>query len=98
MKVSADFCLIPMGDHASIAPYIASVQGILADHGLSHQLHAYGTNVEGEWDSVMTAIKACHELLHDSGVLRISTSIRVGTRIDRTQTNQQKIEAVTKLL
>ncbi|WP_298634170.1 MTH1187 family thiamine-binding protein [uncultured Umboniibacter sp.] len=98
MKVSADFCLIPMGDHASIAPYIASVQRILTEHGVAHQLHAYGTNVEGDWDRVMTAIKACHELLHESGVLRISTSIRVGTRIDRSQTNQQKIEAVTKLL
>jgi uncharacterized protein (TIGR00106 family) len=87
-----------MGDHASIAPYIASVQTILAEHGLTHQLHAYGTNVEGDWDRVMAAIKACHELLHESGVLRISTSIRVGTRIDRSQTNQQKIEAVTKLL
>ena len=98
MKVSADFCLIPMVDDASIAPQIASVQRILNEHGLIHNLHAYGTNVEGEWDDVMQAIKACHQYLHDHGVARISTSIRVGTRTDKSQTNQQKIEAVTKLL
>lgn len=98
MKVTADFCLIPMTNDASIAPHIASVQHILERRGLAHSLHGYGTNVEGEWDEVMAAIKECHEVVHKAGVLRISTSIRVGTRLDKITSNQAKIESVQQLM
>ena len=98
MLVNADFCLIPMVNDASIAKHIATVQHILKDAGLVHELHGYGTNIEGEWMDVMAAIEACHKALHDSGVARISTTIRVGTRTDKIQTNKNKIKAVEAVL
>jgi len=56
---------------------------------------AYETNIEGEWDNVFTAVKRCHEVVHKMGAPRISTTIKVGTRIDREQTMADKIESVT---
>jgi len=61
-------------------------------------LHAYGTNIEGEWDAVFAAVKRCHETLHQMGVPRISTTMRVGTRIDRDQTLEDKVRSVHEKL
>jgi uncharacterized protein (TIGR00106 family) len=57
-------------------------------------MHSYGTNVEGDWDEVMAAIKKCHETVHEMGVPRIGTTIRLGTRTDREQSMQDKIDSV----
>ena len=67
---------------------------MLEDAGLSYSMHAYGTNIEGEWDGVFAAVKPCHEVVHQMGALRISTSIKVDTRIDREQTMDEKIKSV----
>jgi uncharacterized protein (TIGR00106 family) len=46
--------------------------------GLKTHLHAYDTNIEGDWDRVLAAEKQCHEALHAAGAPRISTSMRFG--------------------
>lgn len=46
----------------------------------------------------MTLIGQAHTLLHEKGVVRIQTDIRVGSRTDKTQTMQDKVAAVEKLL
>ena len=69
-----------------------------AGAGLSYSMHAYGTNIEGEWDGVFAAVKRCHEVVHQMGAPRISTSIKVGTRIDREQTMDEKIKSVREKL
>ena len=98
MKVIADLCVIPMGIGVSVSREVAECERILAEAGLKTQLHAYGTNIEGEWDDVFGAIKRCHEAVHAMGVPRISSTIRVGTRTDRQQTMEDKISSVeTKL-
>ena len=61
-------------------------------------MHAYGTNIEGPWDDVMAAIKSCHEKIHEMGAPRISTTIKLGTRVDRKQSMQDKINSVTQKL
>ena len=98
MKVIVDFCLIPLGADLSLSPYIAECQKILQQLGLKHQLHAFGTNIEGEWDTVMDAIKRCHVQIHDMGAPRINTTIKLGTRIDQDQTMEQKVSSVEALL
>jgi uncharacterized protein (TIGR00106 family) len=65
---------------------------------LKVRLHAYGTNIEGEWDDVMAAVKECHQVLHKMGVPRISSTIRLGTRTDREQTMEEKIQSVEEKL
>jgi len=98
MKVLADLCVIPMGVGVSVSKYVAECEKALAEAGLTHHLHAYGTNIEGEWDEVMAAIKVCHERVHAMGAERITTSLKLGTRIDRDQSLQDKIDSVRSKL
>ena len=96
MKVIADLCVVPVGVGVSVSEHVAACQRILKEAGLKTQLHAYGTNIEGEWDTVFAAIKRCHEVVHEMGAPRISTSLKVGTRIDREQTMEDKVSSVEK--
>jgi uncharacterized protein (TIGR00106 family) len=98
MRVIADFSVVPIGVGVSVSKYVAACQRVLDEMKLKTQLHAYGTNVEGEWDEVFAAVKKCHETVHGMGAPRISTVIKVGTRIDRDQTMSEKVSSVeTKL-
>jgi uncharacterized protein (TIGR00106 family) len=98
MKVVVDFCLIPLGTDISLAPYIAECQRIIEAAGLSHQMHAYGTNIEGEWETVMNVIKRCHVRVHEMGAPRITSTLKLGTRVDREQTMQDKVDSVKRQL
>jgi len=98
MKVIADLCVVPMGIGVSVSREVAVCERILADAGLKTALHAYGTNIEGEWDDVFAAIKQCHEAIHALGVPRISSTLRFGTRTDRKQTMEDKVHSVEEKL
>ena len=98
MRVIADLCLVPIGVGVSVSKEIAACERVLAEAGLKTKLHAYGTNIEGEWDDVFAAIKRCHEVVHAMGAPRIHSSLRFGTRIDRVQTMDDKVESVTRKL
>lgn len=98
MKVIADVCIVPLGVGVSVSKEVTLCERILRESGLPTQLHAYGTNIEGEWDEVFAAVKRCHEALHETGVQRITTTIRVGSRTDKPQTMQDKVRKVEDLL
>lgn len=98
MNVMIDICIVPLGVGVSVSDYVAACQKVLQTAGLKHEMHAYGTNVEGEWDDVMAAVKRCHEVVHEMGAPRITTSMRLGTRTDRVQTMDDKVQSVAKKL
>jgi uncharacterized protein (TIGR00106 family) len=98
MKVLIDLCIVPIGVGVSLSPYIAACQKVLTDAGLKTSLHSYGTNIEGEWDSVFAAVKRCHEVVHEMGAPRITTTIKLGTRTDRAQTMEDKLRSVQEKL
>jgi uncharacterized protein (TIGR00106 family) len=87
-----------MGVGVSVSKYIAACQPVLKDAGLTPHLHAYGTTVEGEWDTVFAAIRRCHEVVHEMGAPRISTTLKLGTRTDRAQTIESKVRSVEEKL
>jgi len=98
MKAIVDLCVVPLGVGVSVSEYVAACERVLNEAGLTTHLHAYGTNIEGEWDAVFAAIKRCHETVHAMGAPRISTVIKLGTRVDRDQTMADKVRSVqTKL-
>ena len=86
--------VVPLGVGISVSPYVAACEKILKDAGLKTNLHAYGTNIEGEWDDLFAAVKRCHEVIHEMGAPRVSSSLKVGTRTDRVQTMDDKIRSV----
>ncbi|MDO6563240.1 MTH1187 family thiamine-binding protein [Amphritea sp. 1_MG-2023] len=98
MQVMIDLCVIPLGVGTSVSVYVTACQRVLQAAGLSHQMHAYGTNIEGDWDEVFAAVKRCHEVVHELGAVRISSSMRIGTRTDREQTIDDKINSVKSKL
>ncbi len=98
MKVLVDLCIVPIGVGVSLSTYIAECEKVLTAAGLKTYLHSYGTNIEGEWDDVFAAIKQCHEKVHAMGAPRITTTIKAGTRTDRNQTMEDKIDSVKSKL
>jgi uncharacterized protein (TIGR00106 family) len=96
MKILAEVSIVPLGVGVSLSAYVAACERVLREAGLDPKLHAFGSNVEGDWEAVMGAIKRCHEKVHEMGAPRVSTSIRVSTRIDRAQTLEDKVRAVTE--
>lgn len=94
MKVIAEFTVIPIGAGVSLSKYVAACERVLAQTGLHYELHANGTNLEGDWDEVMQAIKTCHQTLHNMGIPRISTLVKIGTRTDRPQSMDEKTASV----
>ena len=94
MKVIIDLCVVPLGAGLSVSRFVAACERIIKDAGLKSMLHAYGTNIEGEWDEVFAVVKQCHEVIHEMGAPRITTTIKAGTRVDRQQSMQDKLDSV----
>ncbi|KAJ5738000.1 hypothetical protein N7493_001155 [Penicillium malachiteum] len=95
----ADFCLIPIGTaSASVSSQIAEVQRLIEASGVKYTMHSAGTTLEGSWDRVHEVIGQAHTLLHEQGVVRIQTDIRVGSRTDKEQTAEDKVNKVKELL
>ncbi|MEE9367739.1 MAG: MTH1187 family thiamine-binding protein [Pontiella sp.] len=94
MKVIVDLTVVPIGVGISLSKYVAACEEVLNRFGLKTALHANGTNIEGEWGEVFAAIKECHEKVHGMGAPRIHTNIKLGTRNDREQSLEDKVNSV----
>ena len=80
MKTIAEIQILPVGSEESVREEVERANQILSSAGLKTEVHAMGTDVEGELEEVFRALKLIHERLHDSGVGRLSTVIKLGTR------------------
>eukprot|EP00667_Euglena_gracilis_P032220 EG_transcript_48747 len=96
--VVADLQIVPMGVGASVSEYVVECEKVLRRHNLNNRLHAYGTNVDGDWESIMAALKECHQVLHAMGAPRVITSVKIGTRTDKEASIDQKLHSVTSKL
>ena len=96
MHVIADLTVVPIGVGISLSKYVAVCEDILKQPGLKTTLHPNGTAIEGEWDAVLGAVKACHEKVHAMGAPRIFSTLKIGTRTDREQTLEDKVQSVVE--
>ncbi|CAN3372918.1 hypothetical protein DIURU_002808 [Diutina rugosa] len=95
----ADVCVIPIGTgSASVSDEVTLVTRLAQQSPLHTVLHSAGTTIEGPWNEVMELIGQFHEALHKSGVVRIQSDIRVGTRTDKSQSPEDKVNIVKKKL
>lgn len=94
MKIIAELSIIPIGVGLSLSKYIAECERILKNKGLNIQLHAEGTNIEGEYDNVLDAIKSCIEAVHKLGAHRIVTNIKISSRTDKIESMKERISSV----
>ncbi|KAH8145432.1 uncharacterized protein LAJ45_10554 [Morchella importuna] len=95
IRATADFCLLPLGtSSASVSRQIADVQLLMQKSGLNYSMHSAGTTVEGTWDEVTGVIGQAHSMLHEQGIVRVHTDIRIGSRTDKTENFRDKVTAV----
>ena len=94
MKIIADLCIVPMGVGPSVSRYILEIRTIIEASGLSHVMHANGTNIEGEMAAVTAVVEACCARLTELGVERVFCTLVFSTRTDKPQTMADKLAAV----
>jgi len=83
MKAVAEVQVIPIGVGVSVRREVQRAHEILKASGLRVELHAYGTNVEGELSAILRAVEEVHRTLHAEGTVRLSTLLKLGTRTDK---------------
>ncbi|MGM0593444.1 MAG: MTH1187 family thiamine-binding protein [Pseudomonadota bacterium] len=98
MEALVNLQLVPVGTEVSVSKYVAACERVLEASGLSYQLHANGTNIEGEWEAVFAVVRRCHEVVHEMGAPRIQSLVSVGTRTDKAQSLEDKVASVKKQL
>jgi len=84
MRAIAEIQVVPIGAGVSVRREVKRAHELLGQAGLRTELHAYGTNVEGELDAILDAIRHVHETLHAEGTTRLATTVKIGTRTDKT--------------
>ncbi|SCU80455.1 LAME_0B03224g1_1 [Lachancea meyersii CBS 8951] len=91
----ADVCMVPLGTGSpSVSDFVAAVEKKIRESHLNSTLHSAGTTIEGPWDEVTGLIGELHEYAHELGYVRVHTDIRIGTRTDKPQTAQDKVDTV----
>ena len=83
MIATAEIQVVPIGSGVSVRKEVKRAHQLLEESGLRVELHAYGTNVEGELSEIFSAVQRIHETLHAEGVVRLSTAVKIGTRTDK---------------
>jgi uncharacterized protein (TIGR00106 family) len=86
MKATAELQVIPLGAGVSVRREITRVLELLDGHHLVVETHASGTDLEGELDDILAAVRHVHETLHGEGAVRLVSHLKLETRADKTPT------------
>ncbi len=90
MQATADLQVIPIGEGVSVRSEVMQVVKLLSEYPLKIQSHAAGTNLEGKLETILKAVGKVHEELHNSGVVRIVSNLKLETRTDKVPTLEGK--------
>ena len=94
MKAVAEIQVIPIGVGVSVSKQVKRAHQLIKDSGLIVEAHGYGTNVEGELATILATIEKIHEVLHQEGTPRLSTAVKIGTRVDKDSSLAAKKKAI----
>ena len=99
-RVVAEVTVVPLGTgSASLSAYVAEVEKVLKNFPrLKSMLTPMSTILEGEMDDVLEVVKVMHETPFRMGAMRVSTTLRLDDRRDKTLTMAGKLAAVRKKL
>lgn len=95
MNVVADLCIVPMGVGPSVSSYVREIKAILETSGLNAEMHANGTNIEGDLADICRLIELCEERLSTLGVQRVFYTMAFSSRRDKAQSMADKLTAVS---
>ena len=88
----AQFSMWPL-DEPHMSRDVSEAARILDELGLRHEVGPMGTTVEGEWDEVMSALRACHEAFRDRHQ-RVLTNIVIDDDATRPQSAGEAVAKV----
>jgi len=86
MRATAEFQIIPLGSGVSVRQEVMRVVELLKAYDFIVETHASGTNIEGEMDLILKAVKEVHETLHNEGNVRLISYLKLETRTDKLPT------------
>lgn len=92
-----DVTVVPLGTGStSLSAFVAACQRELQQHaeGLTFELTAMGTIIEGDLDRILILCRRLHEVPFKHGAARVNTTIRIDDRRDRAGTIVGKVESV----
>ncbi len=91
--------ITPLGTGTpSVSRYVAGCERILRESGLTHELTAMGTIIEGDLDAILGVIRRMHESPFGQGAVRVSTQIKIDDRRDKEHTIAGKMRSVQEKL
>jgi uncharacterized protein (TIGR00106 family) len=93
----AAFSITPLGVGDSVSEPVAEAVRLVRDSGLPNETNAMFTNVEGEWDEVMSLIKACVMTVAEIAP-RVSVVIKIDHRPGVTNALHGKVDAIEQRL
>lgn len=99
--IHAEISIYPIGtDSTSLSFYIAKAIETLQDtNGVKYQTTPMGTILESDDISkIFEASKSVIETVHRLGVKRVEVVLKIDSRTDKTQTMQQKLDALSRHL
>lgn len=97
-SVVAEIKIIPLGTGTpSLSRYVAACYDVIKQaQGISYQLTAMGTIVQGPLARVLELAQELHEIPFSQGVDRVLTTINIDDRRDKAITMESKVKAVTE--
>jgi uncharacterized protein (TIGR00106 family) len=93
----AAFSITPLGGGESVGASVAEAVRLVRRSGLPNETNAMFTNVEGEWDEVMSLIRGCVMKVSETAP-RVSVVIKVDHRPGVTGALRHKVESVERRL
>lgn len=93
----ASFSVVPMGEPGGVKELVAEALKIVDESGLSYELGAMETTIEGEREEVMEVILRCHRRMLELAP-RVLTHIAIDERKGATGRLEGKVRDVEGIL
>jgi uncharacterized protein (TIGR00106 family) len=95
--VLLEMSIVPLGQGESVSKYVAQCIDLIDRSGLSYELHAMGTIVEGELADVLALLQRCIEEVARSSN-RVTCTAKIDYRQGVSGSLQSKVASVEQKL
>jgi len=84
MSVVAEIALFPVGtSDTSMSQVLADSVKVIEKYGLQYEVTSTGTNVEGDLDAILKAVREMDEVPFNEGAKRVVLMLRLDDRRDK---------------
>lgn len=97
MNTLVAVAIAPCGTGDEFAPYVAEIVRIIRESGLPCKTNSMFTEIEGDWDDVMAAVKKATFYFAEKGI-RMEVVLKADIRPGYTDMMTHKPQAIDKIL